>query len=47
MREPTCRFDFREGAFFNQPDFQYISWPGGAGCHKNPLVFGAQFGINF
>jgi len=45
--ELTYRFDLRKGAYFIQPDFQYIISPGGTGRLNNPLVFGAQFGINF
>ena len=45
--ELTYRFDFREGAFFIQPDLQYIIQPGGTSHLGNALVLGAQFGINF
>jgi porin len=45
--ELTYRFDLRKGAYFIQPDFQYIVRPGGTGRLPNAPVFGAQFGINF
>jgi len=45
--ELTYRFDLRRGAYFIQPDFQYIVKPGGTGHLPNAPVFGAQFGINF
>jgi porin len=45
--ELTYRFDLRRGAYFIQPDFQYIVRPGGTGRLLNAAVFGAQFGINF
>jgi porin len=45
--ELTYRFDLRRGAYFIQPDFQYIIQPGGTGRLPNAPVFGAQFGINF
>lgn len=45
--ELTYRFDLRKGAYFIQPDFQYIVRPGGTGQLPNAAVFGAQFGINF
>jgi carbohydrate-selective porin OprB len=45
--ELTYRFDFRKGAFFIQPDFQFITRPGDPVHFKNALVLGAQFGINF
>ena len=45
--EITYRMDFRRGAFFVQPDFQYIIRPGGTGRLADAAVFGAQLGINF
>jgi porin len=45
--ELTYRFDLRNGAFFIQPDLQYINRSGGVGHFKNATVVGAQFGINF
>jgi porin len=45
--ELTYRFDLREGAFFIQPDLQYIVHPGGTSHVAKALVLGAQFGINF
>jgi porin len=45
--ELTYRFDLRNGAYFIQPDFQYIIRPGGTGRLPNAPVLGAQFGINF
>ena len=45
--ELTYRFDLRKGAYFIQPDLQYINRSGGTGQFKNALVLGAQFGINF
>jgi porin len=45
--EATYRFDLRKGAYFIQPDFQYIVQPGGTGRLPNAPVFGAQLGINF
>jgi porin len=45
--ELTYRFDLRKGAYFIQPDFQYIVRPSGTGRLPNAAVFGAQFGINF
>jgi len=45
--ELTYRLDLRRGAYFIQPDFQYIVRPGGTGRLANAPVFGAQFGINF
>ena len=45
--ELTYRFDLRKGAFFIQPDFQFIHRQGGTGHFKNALVLGAQLGINF
>jgi porin len=47
VAEATYRFDLRKGAYFIQPDFQYIVRPGGTGRLPNAPVFGAQFGINF
>ena len=40
-------FRFRNGAFFFEPDVQYIIRPGGTGNIPNALVVGAQTGINF
>jgi porin len=40
-------FRFRNGAFFFEPDIQYIIRPGGTGNIPNALVVGAQTGINF
>ena len=40
-------FRFRNGAFFIEPDMQYIIRPGGTGQIPNALVVGAQVGINF
>ena len=45
--ELTYRIDLRKGAYFIQPDFQYIVRPGGTGRISNAAVLGAQFGINF
>lgn len=45
--ELTYRMDLRKGAYFIQPDFQYILRPGGTGRLPNAAVVGAQFGINF
>lgn len=45
--EMTYRMDLRKGAYFIQPDFQYIVKPGGTGRLSNAAVVGAQFGINF
>jgi len=45
--EMTYRIDFHRGAFFVQPDFQYIIRPGGTGRLADAPVFGAQLGINF
>lgn len=45
--ELTYRFDLRRGAYFIQPDFQYIVSPGGTGRLPNARMFGAQIGINF
>jgi len=47
VTELTYRFDLRKGAYFIQPDLQYINRSGGTGQFKNALVLGAQFGINF
>jgi porin len=47
VTELTYRFDLRNGAYFIQPDLQYITRPGGTGQFKSALVVGAQFGINF
>jgi porin len=40
-------FRFRNGAFFFEPDLQYIIRPGGTGNIPNAVVVGAQTGINF
>jgi porin len=40
-------FRFRNGAFFFEPDMQYIIRPSGTGNIPNALVVGAQTGINF
>jgi porin len=40
-------FRFRNGAFFFEPDLQYIIRPGGTGNIPNAFVVGAQTGINF
>jgi porin len=40
-------FRFRNGAFFIEPDIQYIIRPGGTGNIPNALVVGAQVGFNF
>ena len=40
-------FRFRNGAFFFEPDVQYIIRPGGTGNIPNALVVGAQVGFNF
>jgi porin len=45
--EWTYVFRFREGAFFFQPDLQYIIRPGGTGRIPNALAVGAQVGFNF
>ena len=45
--ELTYRFDLRDGAFFIQPDLQYIQHPGATGHTEDALVLGAQFGVNF
>jgi porin len=45
--ELTYRIDLRKGAFFIQPDLQYINRSGGTGHFKSAPVVGAQFGINF
>jgi len=47
VSELTYRFDLRKGAYFIQPDLQFITRPGGTSPFKNTLVLGAQFGINF
>ena len=47
ITELTYRFDLRKGAYFIQPDLQFITRPGGTSPFKNTLVLGAQFGINF
>ncbi len=40
-------FRFRNGAFFFEPDVQYIIRPSGTGNIPNALVVGAQVGFNF
>lgn len=45
--EATYRFDFGDGAFFVQPDIQYIRKPGGDRDLDDALVLGAQIGVNF
>jgi porin len=40
-------FRFRNGAFFFEPDLQYIIRPGGTGNIPNAFVVGAQVGFNF
>ena len=45
--ELTYILRFREGAYFIQPDLQYIMRPGGTGQIDNALVVGTQVGINF
>ena len=40
-------FRFHNGAFFIEPDLQYIIRPGGTGQIPNALVVGAQVGFNF
>ena len=45
--ELTYRFDVRNGAFFIQPDFQFIDRAGGISGFNDALVLGGQFGINF
>jgi carbohydrate-selective porin OprB len=45
--ELTYRVDLHKGALFVQPDFQFITRPGGVSHFKNAPVLGAQFGINF
>jgi len=40
-------FRFSNGAFFFEPDLQYIIRPGGTGNIPNAFVVGAQVGINF
>jgi porin len=45
--ELTYIFRFKDGAFFIQPDMQYIIRPSGTGDIPNALVLGTQMGINF
>jgi hypothetical protein len=45
--ELTYRFDFRNSAFFIQPDFEHIIRAVGTECLNNAPVFGAQLSINF
>jgi porin len=47
ITELTYRFDLRRGAYFVQPDLQYITRPGGVTHFKSAVVLGVQFGINF
>jgi porin len=47
VAELSYRVDVRKGAYFVQPDFQYIVKPGGTGRLGDAQVFGAQFGIFF
>ena len=45
--ELTYRIDLRKGAYFIQPDLQFINRTGGTAHFKNALVLGARFGVNF
>jgi len=45
--EWTYIFRFREGAYFIQPDVQYIIRPNGTDTIPNALVIGSQVGVNF
>jgi porin len=45
--EWTYRFRFRNGAYYVQPDIQYIIRPGGTGNIPNALAVGCAVGINF
>jgi porin len=45
--EWTYIFRFMNGAYFVQPDMQYIIRPGGTGEIPNALVLGTQVGVNF
>lgn len=45
--EWTYIFRFRDGAYFIQPDVQYIINPSGTGQIDNALVVGTQVGFNF
>ena len=45
--EWTYIFRFRNGAYFIQPDVQYILDPSGTGQIHNALVVGSQVGFNF
>jgi porin len=45
--ELTYRFDLLKGAYFIQPDLQFIHRAGGISDFKNALVLGGQFGITF
>ena len=40
-------FRFLNGAYFFEPDMQYIIRPDGTGKIPNALVIGAQTGFNF
>jgi len=44
--EWTYRLSFLDGAFYFQPDLQYIIRPGGTGQIPDSVVFGFQSGIN-
>jgi porin len=43
----TYIFRFRNGAYFFQPDLQYILRPGGTGQIPDAFVVGTQVGVNF
>jgi Carbohydrate-selective porin, OprB family len=43
----TYNFRFQKGAYFIQPDVQYIFDPSGTGEIPNALVIGTQLGVNF
>ncbi len=45
--EWTYIFRFKNGAYFFQPDVQYILDPSGTGEIPNALVVGSQVGVNF
>jgi porin len=45
--EWTYIFRFQNGAYFIQPDVQYILDPSGTGDIPNALVVGTQVGVNF
>jgi porin len=44
--EWTYILRFRNGAYFLQPDVQYIIQPSGTGQIPDALVVGAQVGVN-